>query len=437
MLAGFIVGALGGLSVNLLLPHDARVAWLLDQVIEPVGEVFLRLVFMIIIPLIVSAFILGVTGLKTWDRVRSMGIRYVLFVLGMTVVLVGAAELTEAVVHPGRGITAEQRAELSARYGVEAAKDEIEAKEFPGLGKALVGLIPDNPIGHLSRALTVHDNGLGLPAVLIFSLFVAIAILMGPPAEMELLTRFFAGLFALSMNIVTIALKIAPFCIVFIAFGFTARLGLDLISSLSLYVATFFLAWLVAFGVVFPFVIWRFGGRSPLDFYRKIREPFWFAFVTSSSSATFPISLRTAKEQLGIPESKVRFVLTLGAVANQIGSSIFIAISMLFLADVFGVRISGVQELEIYALCVAFAFATPGVPGGNLPLLATLCLMFGIPAPAVALVVSVDRLMDMGVTTINVVGDLVLATVLAKADRGGADEVSPSNVTAPARASSS
>src|SRR5207245_1450678 len=131
--------------VNLLLPHDVRVAWLLDQVVEPAGEVFLRLIFMMIVPLIVSAFILGVTGLKTFDRLKRMGVRYVLLVLGMTVVLVGAAELLEIAIHPGASIAPAQRAELASRYGMEAAKDEAVARGFPGLGKALVGLIPDNP----------------------------------------------------------------------------------------------------------------------------------------------------------------------------------------------------------------------------------------------------------------------------------------------------
>jgi DAACS family dicarboxylate/amino acid:cation (Na+ or H+) symporter len=308
---------------------------------------------------------------------------------------------------------------------VEAAEDEVRAKEFPGLLPAIVGLIPDNPVRHLGQALTVHDQGMGLPALLVFSLFFSVAILLGPAEVMDVVLRFIRGLFAVSMNIVNLAIRLTPFCIVFVAFNFAARLGFDLMSSLSMYVATFFLGWLAAYAVLFPLLLSLFGGRSALDFYRRIKEPFWFAFVTSSSSATYPLALETAKEKLGIPESTARFVLTLGAVANQTGSTLFAVVSSLFLADVFGVRLSGAQQLEILALGVAVAFATPGVPGGDLPLLATFCLLFGIPTRAVALVIGVNRLLDVGVTTINVGGDLVVASILGRGERGKGEGAIP------------
>jgi dicarboxylate/amino acid:cation (Na+ or H+) symporter, DAACS family len=241
--------------------------------------------------------------------------------------------------------------------------------------------------------------------------------LAGPAEEVEIVERFLRGLFDVSMNVVNLAIRLTPFCVVFIAFNFAARLGLGLLSSLSMYVLTFFAGWAIAYGVIFPVLLRWLGGRSPVRFYRDIEEPFWFAFVTSSSSATYPLALRTTQEKLGIPESTARFVLTLGSVANQTGSCLFAVVSSLFLADIFGVRLTGTQQLEILALSIAIAFATPGVPGGDLPLLATFCILFGIPPTAVALVVSVNRLLDIGVTTINVGGDLVVASILARSER--------------------
>jgi DAACS family dicarboxylate/amino acid:cation (Na+ or H+) symporter len=415
IVGGFAAGALGGLVANLLLPDDPRLKWVLDQLVAPVGELFLRLIFMMIIPLIISAFILGVTGLRSMDRLRRIGGRYVLLVAGMATVMVGSSILVDRAIKPGRFVSEARRGALAVEYDAEAARDEAVAKEFPGLLPGLVSLVPDNPVLHLSRALTVHDDGRGLPAILIFSLFFSVAMLAGPADQMEVLERFFRGLIAVCMNVVSFTLKLAPLCIVFIAFDFAARLGLELMSSLSMYVVTYFAVCLVAFGALFPIVIWWLGKQSPLDFYRKIKEPFWFAVVTSSSSATYPIALRTSVEKLKLPESTVRFVLTLGTVANQSGASIYVAVSSLFLASIFGVHLTGSQQLELFALSVGFAFATPGVPGGILPLMATVCLLFGIPPRAVALLVSVDRLLDMGGTAVNVVGDLVVAAVLARA----------------------
>jgi len=418
ILLGFALGAGSGLAANLLWYGNPRLTWFLDQVSAPIGDVFIRLIFMIILPLIISALILGVTGLGDLERLRRLGIRYLLLTALMATVMVGAACLFELLIKPGTHVSPTQRAAMATRYGVEAALDEAQAKQFKGVLPALVELIPDNPVRHLASALTVHDEGHGLPSVLIFSLFLGVAILVGPAKETEALERFFRSLFAVSMNVIGFAIRLTPFCIIFVAFDLTARLGLDLLASLSMYLLTFLLVWLFAFAVVFPLCVRWLAGRSPVRFYGQVRSAFWFAFVTSSTSATYPIALRTATEKLGISDSRARFVLTLGAVANQSGSAIFLAVSSLFLADIFGIPLSGAQRMEVFALSVAAAFATPGVPGGNLPLLATFCLLFGIPPRAVAVVVSVDRLLDMGVTTVNVVGDLVVAAVLGRVRPG-------------------
>jgi DAACS family dicarboxylate/amino acid:cation (Na+ or H+) symporter len=248
--------------------------------------------------------------------------------------------------------------------------------------------------------------------LLIFSLFVSLAMLMGPEERVRPLVDFFQAVFSVCTNVAKIALKLTPVCLLFLAFDAAARLGLDLLASLLLFLVTFYAAWLFAFGVAFPISLRFLGGRAPIAFYRQISEPMWFAATTTSSCATFPLSLRTATEKLGLPESRVKFVLTLGMVANQLGASVFLAISALFLADIFNIALTNMMRLEIFALCVGFGFACPGVPGGLMPLLATLCLLLGIPPKAVAIVLSVERIVDIGVTTINVGADLVLASVL-------------------------
>lgn len=422
IIGGFALGLVAGLMANLSFGDNPRLLWALDQIFAPIGEVFLRIIFMIIIPLILSAFILGIAGLGTMQRLKSMGLRYLIVTLALAMTLVGAAQLLVIAISPGSYLSDGQRKALTAKYGIEVQDDVAIAREFPGVAPALVNLIPDNPVRHLARALTVDDDGAGLPAILIFSLFVSLAILVGPDKQMEVLKSFFRGLFAVSMNIISFALKLAPICIMFLAFDFGARLGLELMASMSMYLATFTLVILFAFGIVFPSALMLFARRSPWGFYKAIKEPFWFAAATTSSSATFPLALRAAKNELRIPDSISQFVLTLGAVANQVGSSIFVAVSTVFLAEIFGVQLGLLEQVQIFALSVAFTYATPGVPGGNLPLLASFCLLFGIPPTAVAIVVSVDRVMDMGVTSVNVVGDLVVSSVLARSEK-------PSQVT--------
>jgi DAACS family dicarboxylate/amino acid:cation (Na+ or H+) symporter len=169
--------------------------------------------------------------------------------------------------------------------------------------------------------------------------------------------------------------------------------------------------------VVFPLLIRFFGGMSPLEFFRKAEPAMLTAFSTSSSSATLPTTLQVAEERLGTPRKVGRFVCTLGATANMNGTALFEGVTVLFLAQYFGVELSLVQQLLVVAMCVLGGIGAAGVPGGSLPVIASILVMFGIPPEGIALILGVDRFLDMCRTCVNVTGDLVGTVVVARGER--------------------
>jgi DAACS family dicarboxylate/amino acid:cation (Na+ or H+) symporter len=184
--------------------------------------------------------------------------------------------------------------------------------------------------------------------------------------------------------------------------------------------------------VVYPLVVWFGAGLSPVKFFRGIREPMVVAFSTASSNATLPVALRAADEQLGLPRKIARFVLTVGATANQNGTALFEGVTVLFLAQFFGIELTITQQLVVMLVCILGGIGTAGVPAGSLPVVAMILVMVGVPAEGIGLILGVDRFLDMCRTTLNVTGDLVLATVVSRGevdDAAETDEPRPTVAT--------
>lgn len=219
------------------------------------------------------------------------------------------------------------------------------------------------------------------------------------------------------MTIIGFALRLAPFGVACLGFTVAARLGLDLFTTLGAYVGVVLLGLGLQQFVVYPLALRFFAGRSPWTFFQQAREAIITAFSTSSSNATLPVSLRVAEHDLGIPARIGRFVLTVGASANQNGTALYEGVTVLFLAQVFGVELDLGQQLVVALMCVMAGIGTAGVPGGSLPLVVGVLLTIGVPAESIAIILGIDRFLDMCRTTLNVTGDLVVAAVVAKPER--------------------
>jgi DAACS family dicarboxylate/amino acid:cation (Na+ or H+) symporter len=200
-------------------------------------------------------------------------------------------------------------------------------------------------------------------------------------------------------------------------FNLAALFGWDLLVRLAAFVGVAVGAMAIHMFVVYPICIWLLAGRNPLKFFSAVREPIVVAFSTASSNATLPVSMRAAETELNLPRRIARFVLTVGATANQNGTALFEGVTVLFLAQFFGIDLSLSQQVIVMLVCILGGIGTAGVPAGSLPVIAMILVMVGIPPEGIGLILGVDRFLDMCRTTLNVTGDLVVATVVSRGEK--------------------
>ncbi|MFN3353351.1 MAG: dicarboxylate/amino acid:cation symporter, partial [Brevundimonas sp.] len=231
------------------------------------------------------------------------------------------------------------------------------------------------------------------------------------------------GLFEVMMKLINLVIKLAPIAIACLMFNLAALFGWDLLIRLAGYAAVALGAMAIHMFVVYPLAVLVLAGRNPLAFFSGVREPFIVAFTTASSNATLPIALKAAEERLNLPRRIARFVLTVGATANQNGTALFEGVTVLFLAQFFGIELSLTQQIVVMLVCILGGIGTAGVPAGSLPVVALFLVMVGVPAEGIGLVLGVDRFLDMCRTTLNVVGDLVAATVVSRGEKDLPPEV--------------
>jgi len=413
ILIGLVVGAVAGVIAQVWFSGDALNA-AVTNVIKPIGQIFLRIIFMVVVPLIISAIVLGVVELGDPRRLGRVGLRAVVMTLllsGLSVVL-GLTLVN--VFAPGKSLPPDVREKLVTTYTAEAGSKIKAAESAKPLSQTLLDLIPQNPLEEAVNAFNPDKANGGLIAVMVFSLFIGVAMTMIDPGTAAPLKNVLEAIFRVSLQIIDFAMVIAPICVACLSFSLMATTGWELLNSLLAYflVVVGGMA-LHQFGT-YALVVKLLGGKSPLVFFREIREAMLTAFGTSSSNATLPVSMRVAEEELKLPPKISRFVLTVGASANQNGTALYEGVTVLFLAQVFGVDLTLTQQLMVALMCILAGIGTAGVPGGSLPLVVGVLMTINVPATAIAIILGIDRFLDMCRTALNVTGDLVIATVVSR-----------------------
>lgn len=396
-----------------------------SNVIRPLGNVFLRIIFMIVVPLIFSAIVLGVVGLGDVRRLGRVGIRCLAMTLllsGISVVL-GLALVNIA--QPGRHLEPTVRENLQKTYATGAEQKVTQAQQKKPLSQTLSELIPENPLEEAVNAFNPGQSKGGLLAVMVFSLFVGAAMTLLPAEDVQPFTSLLDSIFKISLQIIEFAMMIAPFGVACLSFALVATTGWDLLQSLLFYVVIVLTGMALHQFGVYAIALKFLGGRSPVAFYRGAKEAIITAFSTSSSNATLPVSLRVAEQDLKLPPQISRFVLTVGASANQNGTALYEGITVLFLAQVFGVDLTLGQQVMVALMCILAGVGTAGVPGGSLPLVVGVLMSIDVPPQSIAIILGIDRFLDMCRTALNVTGDLVIAAVVS---RGSAPTVEPVTV---------
>jgi DAACS family dicarboxylate/amino acid:cation (Na+ or H+) symporter len=310
------------------------------------------------------------------------------------------------IVKPGAGVDRAVAMQLLDQSADRAGEIVQTSTTQPSGIDAFVNIIPNNLV-------EVMGSNSAILSVMFFALFFGIGLLLTDTPNARVLQRGFEGLFDVTMRLILIVIKLAPVAVACFMFNLAALFGWDLLIRLSAYVAVVLLALGIQMFVVFPLLLKTIGRKSPMAFFRETQEASVMAFSTASSNATLPTSLRVAEEQLHLPRRIARFVLTIGATANQNGTAMFEGVTVIFLAQFFGIDLSVGQQLMVMLVCILGGIGTAGVPAGSLPVVALILAMVGIDPQAIGLVLGVDRFLDMCRTTLNVVGDLVAAQVIS------------------------
>ena len=416
MLLGFLIGLLAGLAVNLWVgPDTAWVQWVTSNVTGPIGQIFLRLLFMLVMPLLFAALVTGVAEMGDLKSLGKAGLKTLAFTVVISAIAVVIGLVLVNVFQPGVGVDPALAQQLLAE-GQEGARGIVDsAPASIGGAQFFLDMIPSNVI------TAAADNQI-LP-VMVFALFFGVGLVMAKGPGSDQLQRTLEGLLEVMMKLIHLVISVAPIAIAALMFNLAALFGWDLLVRLGAYAGVVLLALGLHFVVVYSLAVWGLGGMNPLKFFKGAQPAIVVAFSTASSNATLPTALKVAEERLHLPRRISRFVLTVGATANQNGTALFECVTVLFLAQFFGVDLTLPQQVMVMFVCILGGIGTAGVPAGSLPVIAMILAMVGVPPEGIGLILGVDRFLDMCRTTLNVTGDLVAATVVSRGEP--ADEPRP------------
>ena len=410
ILIGLVVGAIVGLTVNMTLgPEHPFVGWTNKYLAGPVGQIFLRLLFMIVMPLVFASISLGVAGLGDLRRVGRVGAKALGFFLVSTVLSATVGILLVLAVRPGSRVDPEVQSRLMTTYASDASS-RVEAAAQTNFGiETLVNIVTRNPL----RSAVEMD----MLGVIFFGIMFGAALTLIAAARAEPMLRWLEAVQEVVIKIVEMAMKLAPLGVFALIYGVTSRFGLELLAPLARYVSVVIVGLLIHVVVTLSLIVRFVGGLSPRVFYSRIKAAMITAFSTSSSAATLPTNIAVAEQNLGMPSSIAGFVLPLGNTMCMNGTSLYEGVTVIFLAQVFGVTFTVPQMIVVMGLSVITAVGAAGVPGGSIPLLVGILAMFGVPGEGIALILGIDRLLDMSRTVVNITGDQVATMYVARSEK--------------------
>lgn len=414
---GLAAGIVLGLVCNALFSDYPELDWLLRNVIAPLGQVFLRIIFMAVIPLIFSALALGVAELGDIRQLGRIGGKTLAFTILLTSISVLIGITLVNTVQPGVGVSEEGRQLLMSTISSSNAQSAVQkAGEAKTIVQTLLDIIPKNPLADAVGAFDETYRGGGILALMFFSLFVGLALTLARSERTVVFEQWLQGLYDVVMKIIAMAMKIAPFGVACLVFTVTARLGLDVVILLGKFVLVVIGGLLIQMLITYSLVLRGLVRVSPWKFFARLEEVIITAFSTSSSNVTLPTALRVTEEKLHVPPRITRFVLTLGSTANQNGTALYEGVVVLFLAQFFGVNLTLAQQATVVLASVLAGIGTAGVPGGSLPVIVLVLQSVGVPGEAIGVIFGVDRILDMSRTVLNVTGDITAAMWVAKSE---------------------
>jgi DAACS family dicarboxylate/amino acid:cation (Na+ or H+) symporter len=370
---------------------------------------------MIVVPLVFSSLVVGVAGIGDIRKLGRVGLKSFAYCLVISAISVIIGITLANTIKPGNKIDPSTSAALQQRYATDATKSVADATKASSTSKPLMQvvetIVPKNPF----FAVGAGENP-NMLHVMFFALIIGIAITLLPSSTTAPIINVLESLYAITAKIIEMIMKVAPYAVACLLFNNTARFGLDLLQALGWFVITVLLGLSLQMFGVYSLSVYLLSRISPLEFFRRIRTVILTAFSTSSSNATLPTALRVTQENLGVPQEINSFVLTVGATANQNGTALYEGITVLFLAQLAGVDLTIGQQLMVVYLAILGGVGTAGVPSGSIPFIIGVLVTIGVNPALIAIILGVDRILDMCRTTLNVAGDITAATFVARSE---------------------
>ncbi|MCL9780151.1 dicarboxylate/amino acid:cation symporter [Vibrio sp. S4M6] len=400
VLLGMFAGIVTGFLLRTLFADNGFVDnYIVHGLFEVGGKIFIASLKMLVVPLVFVSLVCGTSSLKDLSTLGRMGGKTLAFYIVTTAIAITLALTMATLFHPGSG------ADLTSA----ASFNHTQA---PSLGQVIVNMFPTNPINAMAEGNTLQ--------IIVFAILFGIAIsAAGKPGER--VAAVFMDLNEVIMKLVALLMHVAPYGVFFLMAKLFTGLGLDAILNLAAYflvlVATLLLHGFVTYGLMLK----GFTGLNPMTFFKKMEDAVMFAFSTSSSNATIPVTMETAKNRMGVDNKVASFTVPLGATINMDGTAIMQGVATVFIAQAFNVDLTMTDYLSVILTATLASIGTAGVPGVGLIMLAMVLNQVGLPLEGIALIMGVDRLLDMTRTAVNITGDSVVTIIVGKSE-GAFDE---------------
>ena len=412
VLVGLVVGSLIGLVFNILKEDsffNPKVIWITDNIFYPIGNAFLQALFMVVIPLVFSSLLVGVADMGSGKHIGKLSKRLFLFYACTTILAIGIGQVFINTLKPGQNIDKVVAMDVAEKMqdklsSLKEKSSLVDESIWPGI---VSKIIPRNIINEFGE-----NNML---AVIFVSLLFGLALLYMPNGASKMsFINFMSALSNMSVLIIGWIMKTAPYAVAALLAVAVSEFGFSLMKSMLFYMVVMVISMLVHFFITYGFIL-KVILKIPIrQFLKKMVPVFSTAFGTSSSSATMPVTMNTLEQKFKVPRSIVNFSVPIGTVVNMDGTALFEVIATIFLAQIFGVELTLGSHFFLLAIVFITSVGVASVPGGSLPILMSAIVVLGIPPEGIAVILGVDRLLDMGRTVVNVTGDSLAALFLAK-----------------------
>lgn len=394
-----IIAMLAGIVLGVLLNMVGASPWVqtmfVDGLLHVVGSIFVAALKMMVVPLVFISLVVGVMALADPKALGRIGAKALVIYLATTAIAVTIALMLAGAVGPGQGFDAGQ---------TEAV---FKGKEAPPLTQVLIDLVPTNPIAAMAEGNMLQ--------IIVFALLFGVAVTMSGSRGKHVL-NLFTDLNTVIMHLVEWIMRLAPYGVFALITRTFASQGLDLLLPLAAYFLTLTAALAIQMFGTYPLLLKTLGSLNPITFIRKMRDPATFAFSTASSGATIPVTLRTVEYKMGVKNTVASFTVPMGATINMDGTAMMQGVATVFIANVYGIDLSMTDYLLVVLTATLASVGTAGIPGVGLVTLTMVLGQVGLPVEGIALIIGVDRLLDMMRTTVNVTGDCAVTCIVAKSE---------------------